>query len=221
MEWQEAQRMAASATSSLLAAHHVEHAFIGGFAVQALGSSRRTDDIDIEIDFKDEESASRQQIIQHLITADSRFSVQGTKLSFTPAEAPEHSVPIETLLIGSLGLPPTLDVIRLGDDQIPILRPSVLILTKIKRCVHFIGSTRPKSRRKLNYDLTDIKYLLSYLVKQGEKINFASYSSPNPERLYGAVGDLFQYYRSNGMDDMADTLLSLLEESDRAKIDSI
>lgn len=106
-------------------------------------------------------------------------------------------------------------------DQIPILRPSILVLTKIKRCVHFIGSTRPKSQRKLKCDLMDIKHLLLYLVRQGEKIDFASYSSPSPERLYKAVGDLFQYYRSNGLDDMVDTLLSALEESDCAKIDSI
>ncbi|KAH6605060.1 hypothetical protein Trco_006767 [Trichoderma cornu-damae] len=223
MEWRDAQRMAARAMSAILAAHHVEHAFIGGFAVQTLGGKRHTEDIDIEIDINDRESASRHQIVQHLITADSRFFLQGTKLFFTPAEAPEHSIPIETLPIGSLGLPPTLDIIRLGDgdDQIPILRPSVLVLTKIKRCIHFIGSTRPKSRRKLEHDLLDIRYLLLYLVKQGEKINFASYSSPNPERLYKAVGDLFQYYRSEGPDDMADTLLSVLEDSDRAKIDSI
>ncbi|KAL7786374.1 hypothetical protein V8C37DRAFT_392127 [Trichoderma ceciliae] len=137
MEFREAQRMAASAMSTILTAHHVEHAFISGFAVQTLGSSRPTEDIDIEIDINDSESASREQIVQHLIAADSRFSVQGTKLSFTPVEAPQHSVPIETLPVGLLGLPPTLDIIRLGDgdDQIPILRPLVLVLTKIKRCV--------------------------------------------------------------------------------------
>lgn len=115
MQWEDAQRMAAAAMSSILTTHHIEHAFIGGFAVHILGSSRYTEDIDIEIDIN--ESASRQQIIQYLITADSRFSVQGTKLSFAPAEAPEHSVPIETLPIGSLGLPPTLNVIRVGDGD--------------------------------------------------------------------------------------------------------
>ncbi|KAL7928856.1 hypothetical protein V8C35DRAFT_325587 [Trichoderma chlorosporum] len=216
MEWRDAQRMAASATSSVLKAHHVQHAFIGGFAVQMLGGSRLTEDIDVEIDMGGNES--RQQIVQHLLAADSRFSTQGAKLFFTPVGAPEHSVPIETLPIGSLGLPPTLNVIYHGDDQIPILRPSVLVLTKIKRCVQFIGSTRPKSQRKFEADLVDIEHLLSYLVSRGEKIDFTSYSSPNPERLYKAVGDLFQYYRSNEVDGMVDALLSVLEESDRTEI---
>ncbi|OTA06540.1 hypothetical protein A9Z42_0072990 [Trichoderma parareesei] len=217
MHWEDAQRMAASALSAVLTNHHVEHAFIGGFAVQIIGSLRRTEDIDVQIGLTD--GTSREQVVQHLLAADSRFSVRDTKLSFTPAEAPEYSVPIETLPVGSLGLPPALDIIRLGDAQYPILRPSVLILTEIKRCVHFIGSTRPKSMHKLESDLDDIENILLYLKKHGEKINFASYSSPTPDRLYAAVGKLLQHYRSEGLDDMVDTLLWALEESDRAKVD--
>ncbi|KAH0495712.1 hypothetical protein TgHK011_009245 [Trichoderma gracile] len=222
LTWQQAQRMAASAFSAHFTAQQVEHAFIGGFAVQTLGSTRRTEDIDVQIDINLQEPGSREQMVQRLIAADSRFSLQGTKLFFTPVEAPEHVVPVETLPIGSIGLPPTLDIIRFsdGDAQLPILRPSVLVLTKIKRCVHFIGSTRPKSMHKLESDLDDIEHILLYLKKHGEKINFASYSSPTPERLYEAVGKLLQHYRNEGLDDMVDTLLWALEESDRAKVDS-
>lgn len=110
--------MAASALSAVLTNHHVEHAFIGGFAVQIIGSLRRTEDIDVQIDLTD--GTSREQVVQHLLAADSRFSVRDTKLSFTPAEAPEYSVPIETLPVGSLGLPPALDIIRLGDGTFPL-----------------------------------------------------------------------------------------------------
>lgn len=82
--------------------------------------------------------------------------------------------------------------------MVPILRPELLILTKIKRCVHMINSTRPKSIKKVETDTTDIMYLMGWLSKNGHKVNFAGYKTKEPEKLYWAVGTMMKYWESNG-----------------------
>ena len=111
--------MAARAMSTILTAHHVQHAYIGGFAVATLGHTRSTEDIDVEVKMNDGESLSRESIIRHLVEADSRFSTQGSKLFFTSIESPEFPVPVETLAAGMLGLPPTFDAIHIGEGTFP------------------------------------------------------------------------------------------------------
>lgn len=46
-------------------------------------------------------------------------------------------------------------------DSIPILRSGLLISTKIKRYVQYIGNTRPKSIIKFQQDVSDVEFLLA------------------------------------------------------------
>ena len=103
----------------------------------------------------------------------------------------EGNVLIETLPTNALGLPPEIDptmVIHLGEKEegsvtncsdidlpqkhkiviienlekgLPILHPSVLILTKLKRWVHISTSAYPPSVRKAKADLAGILFLVS------------------------------------------------------------
>ncbi len=103
-------------------------------------------------------------------------------------------------------------------DSIPILRPGLLILTKIKRCVQYIGSTRPKSIIKFQQDVSDVKFLLQWLALNKEMVDFAGYSTLTPDRLYMAVGQLLGHWRGTNQDVLATLLNSLLEHQDRERI---
>ncbi|KAL7625832.1 hypothetical protein AAE478_005055 [Parahypoxylon ruwenzoriense] len=202
------QREAAQALSDILKSNGIKHAIIGGYAVHLLGHNRKTDDVDVYLDIAVE---MRDQLTQLLMQNDSRFVVEHRKLFFTPTNS-GNKIPLETLPIGQLGLPRQLRVMQLEHSQhlsciltllnlesdfplatIPVLHPAVLILTKIKRCVQFIGSTRPQSVRKFRSDVSDIQSLLNWLVRRNEKIDFVGYHSATVDRLYKAVTDLLNY----------------------------
>ncbi|KAI5861125.1 hypothetical protein GGS23DRAFT_577127 [Durotheca rogersii] len=215
----EAQRIAATAMSSILSEHQIAHAFIGGFAVATLGHSRATIDIDVEIDVANI-SELRGRVRQLLTESDARFSVQHAKLFFTPAptDHPDSRVTIETLPIGELGLPRRLAVIWPNDGTIPVLHPGLLILTKIKRCAQLIGSTRPRSVAKFHSDLSDITFLLGWLAEHDEKVDFAGYASLTPERLYTTTKDLVRHWKDTGNGETVHLIVSVLEDDDRRKI---
>lgn len=103
-------------------------------------------------------------------------------------------------------------------DSIPILRPGILVLTKIKRCVQYIGSTRPKSVSKFRQDTYDIEFLLHWLARNNQMIDFAGYSTLTPDRLYVAVRQFLDYWRGKNPDVLATLLDSRLEHQDRERI---
>ncbi len=110
----EAQMQAAQALSNILLEQNIAHAFIGGFAVNTLGQNRSTADVDVEIDIAD--IAELRGLISQLTDRDVRFSLENSKLFFTPVNHPELRVPMETLPIGELGLPRELSVVRRADS---------------------------------------------------------------------------------------------------------
>ncbi|KAI9656987.1 MAG: hypothetical protein M1829_000360 [Trizodia sp. TS-e1964] len=217
MSLTEAQKLAAIGLSDVLTSINIPHAFIGGFAVRLLGHIRETEDIDVEVDVADL-SDLRGRIAEILTERDSRFLVRGLSLTFTPLDHPEFCIPVETLPIGSLGLPRRLEVIQMEGDSIPILRPNILILTKIKRCAMLIDSTRPKSMKKFSFDISDIKFLLEWLVKHNQKVDFAGYSSPTPERLYTATHNLLKHWRETLEENLLLLMESVLEQEDAKKV---
>ncbi|KAM4056553.1 hypothetical protein HRG_003424 [Hirsutella rhossiliensis] len=213
----ESMQMAVEAMSAILDKHGIHHAVIGGFAVQLLGHTRATSDIDFEIDVG-KVSELRGRVSQLLIESDARFSLEHFKLFFTPSQLPQLRVPMEMLPIGELGLPTQLQVIRPGNGLVPILRPGILILTKIKRCATLIDSTRPKSLTKFRFDVSDIEFLLKWLVNNDEKVDFAGYQSRAVHRLYAAAGELLKHWKETGQEELVQLMDSVLEEDDREKI---
>lgn len=142
-------------------------------------------------------------------------------------------VPVETLPIGELGLPQTLLVMEISTNEIhksagnsssipptetiPILRPGLLILTKLKRCVHLIDSTRPKSIRTLDNDTKDIVYLMNWLIKNDQKVDFVGYKTPTPNKLYEAVGEMIKHWGNKHRNDWVDMMKSVLDKDDLEK----
>ncbi|KAI9790626.1 MAG: hypothetical protein M1816_004959 [Peltula sp. TS41687] len=103
-------------------------------------------------------------------------------------------------------------------QDLPLLQPSILILTKIKRWAMLSESTRPRSIVKAQMDLEDIKYLLRWLAQHKEKIDFAGYEAADPKRLFDAVRQLVQSGKRDGNTSLLELLFSVLTEEDLAKI---
>jgi hypothetical protein len=109
----EAQEQAAQSLSRILTEAGVDHAFIEGFAAKVLGSTRPTADIDVEINVTESREII-DRIRPLLLQEDHRFSIEHLKLYFTRDDDQRCRIPVETLIIGTLGLPCRLSVIRPG-----------------------------------------------------------------------------------------------------------
>jgi hypothetical protein len=105
-----AQLEAAHTLSGILTQQGILHAFIGGFGIGLLGATRPTEDIDAMIDVGDPREIS-SRIRPLLQEQDSRFSVEGLKLYFTSRAHQHVRVTVETLAVGTLGLPPHITTI--------------------------------------------------------------------------------------------------------------
>ncbi|KAM0319420.1 hypothetical protein ACHAPQ_010366 [Fusarium lateritium] len=208
---------AAEIFSRILTRNNIQHAFIGGFALQMLDHDRETADIDVEVAVNHSDEL-RGHIVQILRNADSRFVVENHRLYFVPHALGEPRIPIETLARGSLNLPRNLSIMRPGDGSVPILEPGVLILTKIKRASQFIGSTRPKSMMKFNSDLRDILHLLRWLQAHNQKLDFDKYDASAPERLYDGVRKLRTHLIAMGLNGDVQMLEKALRKTDKAII---
>lgn len=76
---------AGQALSQALSALGINHAFIGGFAVNLLGSQRSTDDIDVEVDTTDGIKFIGR-LVDPALGGDSRFTIYNNKLVFIPLD---------------------------------------------------------------------------------------------------------------------------------------
>jgi hypothetical protein len=70
------------------------------------------------------------------------------------------------------------------------MRPNVLVLTKIRRAAQWIGSTRPKSLVKMQFDTSDIEFLMGTMAKDSDTIDFVGYGAADVDRLYSACTEM-------------------------------
>ncbi|XBQ90746.1 hypothetical protein V6000_006299 [Aspergillus fumigatus] len=162
---------AAKETTTALARANIRHGFIGGYAVSLIGGTRMTNPSD-----------ARSLLLQ----AHSGFRLsQNNKLIFTGAE---EDVVIELLRGGrDRGK-------RIRNTPIPIVAPSVLVLTKIKRWSTLAESTRPQSIKKADSDIDDIEVLLKWLARNQFHIDFEGYLAKPKEELLSGVRKLYQMH---------------------------
>ncbi|KIY51100.1 hypothetical protein FISHEDRAFT_13958, partial [Fistulina hepatica ATCC 64428] len=59
--------------------------------------------------------------------------------------------------------------------DVPILHPSVLILTKLKRWCRIYYSSRPKSQMKAASDNQDIRFIIYWMADKQITIDFDKY----------------------------------------------
>ncbi|KAL4254133.1 hypothetical protein AB1N83_012912 [Pleurotus pulmonarius] len=228
------QREAACILSSALRDLGYHHAYIGGYAMRLLGSSRTTEDIDVLI--KSEKMGEMNHIRAKLIEADPRFANMGVFKLYCQLPDPDAPVPqaearthvlIETLATGNLGLPtapePTLQFSTQDlPIELPVLHPSVLILTKLKRWTTIFTSTHPKSRKKAASDFSDIAFLVQWLIQQELFIDFDQYQlSEGKERsvLLNYVRMYWDHLLEGENVEQVTLLVSILRNDDRNEIE--
>ena len=66
---------------------------------------------------------------------------------------------------------------------VPVLHPSILILTKLKRWATTVESTRPKTKEKNAADAADIEWMIIWLAGNNLKIRFEEYAGKTKEDL--------------------------------------
>ena len=79
-------------------------------------------------------------------------------------------------------------------SDIPLLHPSILILTKFKRWSTTYTSTRPKTLRKVDTDRNDIRFMVDWLEERGTPINFAEYHGKTTHELLTMVRIYYDKY---------------------------
>ncbi|KAJ6263784.1 hypothetical protein Dda_2356 [Drechslerella dactyloides] len=160
---------AATELSAVLSKLDIAHAVTGGTALLLLGSDRSTRDVDILVD------APCTKVRSLVLENSDRFT-ENEDLSFVYAnEAGDVVVPFGILQHGqqsALRMPDVHTAPILVVDNIPIIHPSLLICLKMSRWSWMSDSSRPASALKAQGDLTDIMFLLRWLVEKGERINF-------------------------------------------------
>ncbi|KAM0114214.1 hypothetical protein ACP6JC_009274 [Aspergillus fumigatus] len=130
-----------------------------------------TQDIDIIVDADPSDARSL------LLQAHSGFRLsQNNKLIFTGAEEDVSGLCANYPL------------------SVPIVAPSVLVLTKIKRWSTLAESTRPQSIKKADSDIDDIEVLLKWLARNQFHIDFEGYLAKPKEELLSGVRKLYQMH---------------------------
>ncbi|KAG9224473.1 hypothetical protein CCMSSC00406_0007666 [Pleurotus cornucopiae] len=178
-----------------------------------------------------------KHIRQKLVEVDPRFANMGLFKLYcqipdpdAPAPQPEARahVLIETLATGNLGLPtapePTLQFSTQDlPIELPVLHPSVLILTKLKRWTNIFASSRPKSRKKAASDLVDITFLVQWLIQEELRIDFDLYQlSEGKERsvLLDYVRMYWDHLLEGENAEQVTLLVSILRDNDRGEIEA-
>ncbi|KAF4596122.1 hypothetical protein EYR38_007496 [Pleurotus pulmonarius] len=191
---------------------------------------------DIDVLIKSEKMGEMNHIRAKLIEADPRFANMGVFKLYCQLPDPDAPVPqaearthvlIETLATGNLGLPtapePTLQFSTQDlPIELPVLHPSVLILTKLKRWTTIFTSTHPKSRKKAASDFSDIAFLVQWLIQQELFIDFDQYQlSEGKERsvLLNYVRMYWDHLLEGENVEQVTLLVSILRNDDRNEIE--
>jgi hypothetical protein len=98
-------------------------------------------------------------------------------------------------------------------EAIPILHPSILILTKLKRWTQIYQSTRPRTKSKALSDRTDIDFLIDCMSREGIRIDFEAYEGKPKAVLLDLIREFHEVLRKedNGR---IDALKSIVNEDD-------
>ncbi|KAJ5134548.1 hypothetical protein N7526_005913 [Penicillium atrosanguineum] len=192
---------AAKETTVALTRANIRHGFIGGYTTSLIGGSRITEDIDVIVD--SDPSEARNKLLQ----ANARFTMTpSSKLVFSGGD--DKPITVKLLRGGEgrqLKLPDANAVSlrsitandlpgRVEETPIPIIAPSVLVLTKLKRWAFIADSTRPASTRKAVRDVKDIQVILTWLVNDGGLIDFEGYPEKPKHELLALVRKLYQMH---------------------------
>jgi hypothetical protein len=80
--------------------------------------------------------------------------------------------------------------------ELPLLHPSLLPLTKIKRWM-YLSSSRPKTIKKKNTDQQDIIYMLAWLNAENLKVRFADYAGTEKKKLLRFMATFYHKFKED------------------------
>lgn len=106
----------------------------------------------------------------------------------------------------------------LVEIAIPILHPSILILTKLTRWCHNYTSTRPKTRLKNESDSKDIEFLIKWMAKEQILIAFHRYDGKPRTDLLVLVRTYWDRKTVEGDGEIIEVLKSIMIGEDVQEI---
>ncbi|KAI0035181.1 hypothetical protein K488DRAFT_83264 [Vararia minispora EC-137] len=161
---------------------------------------------------------------------DARFASAGFKFYFVrepdphwqsqedPEQLVKHSkrnVLIETLFAGTIGLPSNAGPIYTDpESKLPVLHPSLLPLTKIKRWTHARSSTRLRTLGKRNTDQQDIVFMLAWLNTQDLKIRFSDYAGADKAKLLRFMATFLDHHKLKEDEEVCQMMKSAMYDED-------
>ena len=183
-------RAAALALTELLRDNGVQHAYIGGFATNMLGSVRSTEDIDVVVQLS---PAVFNSSIMPKLLQDHRFN-STREMGGLYFRHPRRNIKVDVIPGGEMETPNTLGNIREGkficdcsmslrsttkffdlEQGVPLLPAAEIFKLKLNRfCLLMITPAYLQGnaiyREKARADLRDIKHLIEVMEDEGNKL---------------------------------------------------
>jgi hypothetical protein len=101
---------------------------------------------------------------------------------------------------------------------VPILHPTILILTKLKRWTVTFCSTRPKTRAKCASDAADLEYIIQWMFERELKIAFGDYQGKDKVDLLRLVRIYWDKLLLDEREELVEMLRSIMHEEDYTHI---
>ncbi|KAJ5675031.1 uncharacterized protein N7477_004965 [Penicillium maclennaniae] len=163
---------AAKEAKTAFARAYIRHGYIGGYATSLIGGKRTTSSN--KLVFMSGDRSTEIELLRGGKTQQLKLPDANTVsiLSVTAKDQPG----------------------RVEETPIPIVAPSVLVPTKIKRWSFLADSTRPKSITKAARDVQDIEILLRWLAKNDLYIDFEGYPEKQEQEHLSGVRKLYQMH---------------------------
>ncbi|KAJ6137931.1 hypothetical protein N7471_004417 [Penicillium samsonianum] len=183
---------AATTLTNILRNESISHIFIGGYATGLLGGGRVTEDIDLIVDRNCRglllqcpnitESADNRLVYHH----------HGTKVHIDMeimGAAPWAPNPRTTRVYT---VAPADCPRRQLNSMVPILHPSILLLTKLLPWKEADEATRVARHMRKRTDLMDIRTILQWLVDKKSRIDFSGLPNIPRAKLMRLLGSLYR-----------------------------
>ncbi|KAJ5385051.1 hypothetical protein N7517_002962 [Penicillium concentricum] len=183
---------AATALTDIFYMENIHHIFIGGYATGLLGGGRVTEDIDLVVD-----KNCRSLLLQYpdiTESEDNRLVYRhcGTKVHIdmeVVGNAPWTPNPRSTKVYN---VAPTDCPERRLRSTMPILHPSILLLTKLLPWKEADQATRVARHMRARTDLLDIHTILQWLFDKDSTIDFSGFPAMPRGRLMCLIGRLYR-----------------------------
>ncbi|KAJ6187219.1 hypothetical protein N7519_002127 [Penicillium mononematosum] len=186
---------AATTLTNILRNEKISHIFIGGYATGLLGGARVTEDIDLVVD-----RDCRSLLLQYPNITESEdkrlvYRYHGTNVYIdmeTMGTAPWAPNP-RTARVHTVA--PVDCPQRRLHTMVPILHPSILLLTKLLPWKEADQATRVARYMRARTDLMDIWTILQWLVDKGSRIDFSGLPGIPRGKLMRLLGRLYRSER--------------------------